>query len=184
MDVSGSHRALPLVFSVIGARAEIIQAAPVCAALRGRVQEILVHTGQHYDDLMSDSQIRATQETTKVLADAALESKIDRLNGLNENVVIGKLIPAATGLKRYRRIEIEPSEPLPRGIDEVGLLDHGDLAAALGVTDGEALSGFGGGLEPDLSDLENLGNGGSPLGFAEELADLDLSSEGGDESED
>ena len=40
--------------------------------------------------------------------DAALEGKIDRLNGLKENVIIGKLIPAATGLKRYRRIEIEP----------------------------------------------------------------------------
>src|SRR5204863_8524183 len=126
--------------------------------------------------LNTDSFLSAAsfQETTKVLTDAALEGKIDRLNGLKENVIIGKLIPAATGLKRYRRIEIEPSEPLPRGIDEVGLLDHDDLAAALGVTDGEALSGFGGGLEPDLSDLENLGNGGSPLGFAEELADLDL----------
>ena len=48
-----------------------------------------------------------------MLTDAALEGKIDRLNGLKENVIIGKLIPAATGLKRYRRIEIEPSEPLP-----------------------------------------------------------------------
>ena len=49
-----------------------------------------------------------------MLTDAALEGKIDRLAGLKENVIIGKLIPAATGLKRYRRIEIEPSEPLPR----------------------------------------------------------------------
>src|SRR3712207_8964023 len=61
------------------------------------------------------------QETTKVLTDAALEGKIDRLNGLKENVIIGKLIPAATGLKRYRRIEIEPAEPLPRAMDAVGL---------------------------------------------------------------
>jgi DNA-directed RNA polymerase subunit beta' len=37
-----------------------------------------------------------------VLTDAALEGKIDSLNGLKENVIIGKLIPAATGLKRYR----------------------------------------------------------------------------------
>jgi DNA-directed RNA polymerase subunit beta' len=119
-----------------------------------------------------------------VLTDAALEGKIDRLNGLKENVIIGKLIPAATGLKRYRRIEIEPSEPLPRGIDEVGLLDHDDLAAELGLTDGESLSGFGGGIEPDLSDLENIGNGGSALGFAEELADLDIPSDDGDSSDD
>ena len=128
--------------------------------------------------LNTDSFLSAAsfQETTKVLTDAALEGKIDRLNGLKENVIIGKLIPAATGLKRYRRIEIEPTEPLPRGIDEVGLLDHDDLAAELGLTDGESLSGFGGGIEPDLSDLEDIGNGGSALGFAEELADLDIPS--------
>jgi DNA-directed RNA polymerase subunit beta' len=137
--------------------------------------------------LNTDSFLSAAsfQETTKVLTDAALEGKIDRLNGLKENVIIGKLIPAATGLKRYRRIEIEPAEPLPRGIDEVGLLDHDDLAAELGLTDGESLTGFGGGIEPDLSDLENIGNGGPSMGFAEELADLDIPSEnGGDSSSD
>ena len=48
-----------------------------------------------------------------MLTDAALEGKKDSLAGLKENVIIGKLIPAATGLKRYRRIEIEPTEPLP-----------------------------------------------------------------------
>jgi len=53
------------------------------------------------------------QETTKVLTDAAIEGKVDHLNGLKENVIIGKLIPAATGLKRYRQITIEPAEPLP-----------------------------------------------------------------------
>ena len=126
--------------------------------------------------LNTDSFLSAAsfQETTKVLTDAALEGKTDRLNGLKENVIIGKLIPAATGLKRYRRIEIEPTEPLPRGIDEVGLLDHDDLAAELGLTDGESLSGFGGGIEADLSDLEDIGNGSSAIGFADELADLDV----------
>ena len=89
--------------------------------------------------LNTDSFLSAAsfQETTKVLTDAALEGKIDRLNGLKENVIIGKLIPAATGLKRYRRIEIEPSEPLPRGIDEVGLLDHDDITAEL-FADGDS----------------------------------------------
>ena len=53
------------------------------------------------------------QETTKVLTDAAIEGKVDHLNGLKENVIIGKLIPAATGLKQYRQISIEPTEPLP-----------------------------------------------------------------------
>ncbi len=54
------------------------------------------------------------QETTKVLTDASIEGKVDRLLGLKENVIIGKLIPAATGLKRYRSIEIAPSEPIVR----------------------------------------------------------------------
>ena len=48
-----------------------------------------------------------------MLTDAAIEGKIDRLLGLKENVIIGKLIPAATGLKKYRGITIEPAEPLP-----------------------------------------------------------------------
>ena len=54
------------------------------------------------------------QETTKVLTDASIEGKVDHLLGLKENVIIGKLIPAATGLKRYRQIEIGPSDPSPR----------------------------------------------------------------------
>jgi DNA-directed RNA polymerase subunit beta' len=53
------------------------------------------------------------QETTKVLTDASIEGKVDRLLGLKENVIIGKLIPAATGLKRYRNIEIHPTEKVP-----------------------------------------------------------------------
>jgi DNA-directed RNA polymerase subunit beta' len=53
------------------------------------------------------------QETTKVLTDASIEGKVDHLVGLKENVIIGKLIPAATGLKRYRTIDIAPSESVP-----------------------------------------------------------------------
>ncbi len=51
------------------------------------------------------------QETTKVLTDAALEGKVDELRGLKENVIIGKLIPAATGLRMYRNIELLSSRP-------------------------------------------------------------------------
>ena len=47
------------------------------------------------------------QETTKVLTDAAIKGKNDRLIGLKENVIIGKLIPAGTGMKRYRNIELD-----------------------------------------------------------------------------
>jgi len=47
------------------------------------------------------------QETTKVLTEAAIRGKVDHLVGLKENVIIGKLIPAGTGMTRYRNVEIE-----------------------------------------------------------------------------
>ncbi len=103
-----------------------------------------------------------------MLTDAALEGKIDRLAGLKENVIIGKLIPAATGLKRYRTIEIEPAEPLPRA-DDLGLLDQDEFAAELGLGDGAA--GFGQAFEQDLSALEEIGSGGA---FSDPLGDLDV----------
>lgn len=46
------------------------------------------------------------QETTKVLTEAAIKGKVDPLIGLKENVIIGKLIPAGTGMKRYRDIKL------------------------------------------------------------------------------
>ena len=49
------------------------------------------------------------QETTKVLTDAAIHAKSDSLVGLKENVILGKLIPAGTGLDRYRNIRVEPT---------------------------------------------------------------------------
>ena len=48
------------------------------------------------------------QETTKILTDAAIKGKTDMLVGLKENVIIGKLIPAGTGLERYRNVDVEP----------------------------------------------------------------------------
>ncbi len=60
--------------------------------------------------LATDSFLSAAsfQETTRVLTEAAIKGKIDPLIGLKENVIIGKLIPAGTGMPRYRNIEIEP----------------------------------------------------------------------------
>jgi len=51
------------------------------------------------------------QETTKVLTEAAIKGKVDHLLGLKENVLIGKLIPAGTGMERYRNVEVEKVEP-------------------------------------------------------------------------
>ncbi len=59
--------------------------------------------------LETDSFLSAAsfQETTRVLTDAAIKGKVDRLLGLKENVIIGKLVPAGTGMNRYRNIELE-----------------------------------------------------------------------------
>jgi DNA-directed RNA polymerase subunit beta' len=108
------------------------------------------------------------QETTKVLTDASIEGKVDRLLGLKENVIIGKLIPAATGLKRYRNIEIGPSEKVPKeayeretllaALQEIGSdgggIDLGSLGLGFGDGDGDE--------KPKRSDLE-----------AEEIPEID-----------
>ncbi len=64
--------------------------------------------------LATDSFLSAAsfQETTKVLTEAAIKGKIDPLVGLKENVIIGKLIPAGTGLKRYRNVKLDCDEKL------------------------------------------------------------------------
>ena len=65
--------------------------------------------------LASDSFLSAAsfQETTKVLTDAAIKGKVDHLVGLKENVIIGKLIPAGTGMKRYRDVRLNSTMPEP-----------------------------------------------------------------------
>ena len=63
--------------------------------------------------LATDSFLSAAsfQETTRVLTEAAIKGKIDPLLGLKENVIIGKLIPAGTGMSRYRKIKVVKQEP-------------------------------------------------------------------------
>ena len=97
-----------------------------------------------------------------MLTDAALEAKRDRLLGLKENVIIGKLIPAATGLKHYRTLEIEPVEPAQRPEDD--LLDSDELAAELGLSE-----------EGEVTELEGFGPS-----FAEELEELAQEIESGE----
>src|SRR4029077_2263988 len=55
------------------------------------------------------------QETPRVLTDAAIHARSDSLRGLKENVIIGKLIPAGTGLERYRNIPVEQAEEARAG---------------------------------------------------------------------
>ena len=53
------------------------------------------------------------QETTRVLTEAAINGKVDRLVGLKENVIMGRLIPAGTGLPTYNRVEVAAEAPPP-----------------------------------------------------------------------
>jgi DNA-directed RNA polymerase subunit beta' len=79
--------------------------------------------------LSTDSFISAAsfQETTRVLTEAAIAGKVDYLRGLKENVIMGRLIPAGTGLDVYRTIRVAPDGPppmeeiLPEGLEGTGL---------------------------------------------------------------
>ena len=106
--------------------------------------------------LNTDSFLSAAsfQETTRVLTDAAIKGKTDHLIGLKENVIIGKLIPAGTGLNRYRDHEVEADDdsayeealaaaaPLPRHSYQDNLASDEEAFAdsALDGDEGEDLS--------------------------------------------
>ena len=78
--------------------------------------------------LATDSFLSAAsfQETTKVLTEAAINGKVDHLIGLKENVLIGKLIPAGTGMKRYRNVTLNTDELI--GEDDEIILSEDDPA--------------------------------------------------------
>jgi DNA-directed RNA polymerase subunit beta' len=76
--------------------------------------------------LATDSFLSAAsfQETTKVLTEAAINGKVDHLIGLKENVIIGKPIPAGTGMKRYRKVKLDTDDLIS---DEIMLSDDDEL---------------------------------------------------------
>jgi DNA-directed RNA polymerase subunit beta' len=79
------------------------------------------------------------QETTRVLTDAAINAKSDPLVGLKENVILGKLIPAGTGLQRYRDVRVEPTEEAKAAVySAMSVYDDYDYAA-FGRGSGEAV---------------------------------------------
>ncbi len=115
--------------------------------------------------LATDSWLSAAsfQETTRVLTEAAIEGKSDQLFGLKENIIIGKLIPAGTGMDRYRTITLEMpgAEPLPiwaGGSDA----DTEDLAAWLRDVGGEGVSD-----EPFDASIDASWLGAAPSGDGE-----------------
>ena len=76
------------------------------------------------------------QETTKVLTEAAINGKVDPLIGLKENVIIGKLIPAGTGMKRYRNVKLNTDEMIARKKAEE---EAAKAAAAAGTDEEDAI---------------------------------------------
>jgi DNA-directed RNA polymerase subunit beta' len=82
--------------------------------------------------LTTDSFISAAsfQETTKVLTDAAIEGKVDHLLGLKENVIMGHLIPAGTGQKKYRELFVEsPETPIAEAEAASGTYEPAEVGA-------------------------------------------------------
>jgi DNA-directed RNA polymerase subunit beta' len=99
--------------------------------------------------LSTDSFISAAsfQETTRVLTEAAINGKVDYLRGLKENVIMGRLIPAGTGMEYYRRVKIA-------GEDVEEPIQEEPLSTDLSVYDDEARSIYAGGLSEDVGPEE------------------------------
>jgi DNA-directed RNA polymerase subunit beta' len=98
------------------------------------------------------------QETTRVLTDAAIKGKTDYLEGLKENVIIGKLIPAGTGMKKYRNIKLDYGVNLPlieeyleqkRAIEEAEALEAEAAAAAEAEAEMQ-------GVAPEMATVDDL----------------------------
>ncbi len=154
--------------------------------------------------LATDSWLSAAsfQETTRVLTEAAIEGRSDRLFGLKENIIIGKLIPAGSGLARYRTVEVETPEAQRMSFWSSDLAESGtdELAAWLRNVEGASF-GYGGeaaadgftyydntntGLEPDAGLEPDTGLGSDPAtgidssdGSADGMDNLDQAGEGG-----
>ena len=122
------------------------------------------------------------QETTKVLTEAAIKGKIDPLIGLKENVIIGKLIPAGTGMKRYRNVKINTElEEFDDDFDEEETIEvaDGEISEGTEAFDTAADSeGKASALEEDAEELPDLSEE-----EAEELESADTEPAGTDSEE-
>jgi DNA-directed RNA polymerase subunit beta' len=96
--------------------------------------------------LSTDSFISAAsfQETTRVLTEAAINGKVDYLRGLKENVIMGRLVPAGTGMEYYRHVKIAGEDVVEEPVQEVPL-------EAIPGYDEEARLQYTGGLPEDTS---------------------------------
>jgi DNA-directed RNA polymerase subunit beta' len=104
--------------------------------------------------LATDSWLSAAsfQETTRVLTEAAIECRSDKLIGLKENIIIGKLVPAGTGMEEYRRVATHAPDYKP--MDFYSSVDEEqDLAEWLATQPGQGEDAFAGAYEADVIDL-------------------------------
>ncbi len=92
--------------------------------------------------LATDSFLSAAsfQETTRVLTDAAIHGKVDPLSGLKENVILGKLIPAGTGMKRYRQVKLSTDEQYNFLNSQIELAENDGFSANTSEEDIEGLA--------------------------------------------
>jgi len=86
------------------------------------------------------------QETTRVLTEAAINGKVDYLRGLKENVIMGRLVPAGTGMEYYRRVKIAGEDVVEEPVIEPG------LGEGIPGYDEEARIQYTGGLSEDIGD--------------------------------
>ncbi len=104
--------------------------------------------------LSTDSFISAAsfQETTRVLTEAAINGKVDYLRGLKENVIMGRLIPAGTGMEYYRGVKIAGEDV----VEEEPIAEEVSLAGDLGGYEDEARSVYAGGLTEEPGEEPTL----------------------------
>ena len=96
------------------------------------------------------------QETTKVLTEAAIKGKVDPLIGMKENVIIGKLIPAGTGMKRYRNIKLntDVDQNAEISFDDFG--DFDDMDSLDEMSEAEGTDDFDAEVETDVENVETV----------------------------
>ncbi|CAN5302998.1 DNA-directed RNA polymerase subunit beta' [soil metagenome] len=102
--------------------------------------------------LSTDSFISAAsfQETTRVLTEAAISGRVDHLRGLKENVIMGRLIPAGTGMEYYRNVTVERDDSADQAAQELELPDFPEIIGGDGVTPATRAAVVGGGEEEEV----------------------------------
>ena len=113
------------------------------------------------------------QETTKVLTEAAIKGKVDPLIGLKENVIIGKLIPAGTGMKRYRNVKLDTGEDEYEMEDDDLMLDETEMSEEqTEITSKET-----------AADVETAAAENADENVADDFDEVDLTAEDSDSTE-